>query len=169
MEARKAAEEGEFSKDLLPFSDLTALWKNKMYKDSLNFIQEKCINHPHTANYYNIFLEKSRKPWFRGIKLPRRAIVSINRIRAGRTSLASDLHLIKILESPLCKCGMSEQTVNHMFWQCGLYKEKRASLTKFLYKGKNHGPFWIEEFLSSLDPEVLTEIANFILKIDIRI
>jgi hypothetical protein len=45
-----------------------------------------------------------------------RAFVSINRMRAGHTSLKASLNRFNILSTAECECGDGLQTEGHIFW-----------------------------------------------------
>jgi hypothetical protein len=46
----------------------------------------------------------------------------------GHGNLKSYLHKFKIIESPTCPCGKAEQTVDHLSFQCELFRKERDNL-----------------------------------------
>jgi hypothetical protein len=56
----------------------------------------------------------------------RRAFVSINRMRAGHSSLKASLNRFNFVSSAECECGDGLQTEEHIFWDCKLYEEHRG-------------------------------------------
>jgi hypothetical protein len=75
--------EGRGSQLLLPVADLKTQWKEKGKEELHSF----CQNTKRDRYYRN-----GSSPWFREIKMNRRAFVSINRMRAGHTSLKASLN-----------------------------------------------------------------------------
>jgi hypothetical protein len=71
-------------------------------------------------------------PWFREIKMNRRAFVSINRMRAGHTSLKASLNRFNIVSTAECECGDELQTEEHIFCDCKLYEDHRATMMDIL-------------------------------------
>jgi hypothetical protein len=62
----------------------------------------------------------------------RRAFVSINRMRAGHTSLKGSLNRFNIVSTADCECGDGLQTEEHIFWDCKLYEDQRAAMMDIL-------------------------------------
>jgi hypothetical protein len=56
------------------------------------------------------------------------AFVSVNRMRAGHTSLKARLSRFNIVSSAECECGDGLQTEEDIFWDCKLYVEQRARM-----------------------------------------
>jgi hypothetical protein len=71
-------------------------------------------------------------PWFCEIKMNRRDFVSINRMRAGHSSLKASLNRCNIVSTAECECGDGLQRDGHIFWDCKLYKEQRATMRDIL-------------------------------------
>jgi hypothetical protein len=57
-----------------------------------------------------------------------RAFVSINRKRAGHTSLKASLNRFNIVITAECDCGDGLP----IFWDCKLYEEQRATMMDVL-------------------------------------
>jgi hypothetical protein len=64
--------------------------------------------------------------------MSQRAFVSINRMRAGHTSLKASLNRFNILSTAECECGDGLQTGEHIFWDCKLYEDQRATMMDIL-------------------------------------
>jgi hypothetical protein len=62
----------------------------------------------------------------------RRGFVSINRMRAGHTSLKASLSRFNIMSTVECECGDWQQTEGHLFWDCKLYEDQRAMMMVIL-------------------------------------
>jgi hypothetical protein len=60
----------------------------------------------------------SSSPWFRDIKMNRSVFLSINRMRAGNSSLKASLSECNIVSTAECKCGNGLQTEEHIVTKC---------------------------------------------------
>jgi hypothetical protein len=79
---------------------------------------------------YNFY--QNSKRWFYGIKMNRCAFVSVNRMRAGHTSLKASLNRFNIVSTAECECGDGLQPEEHIFWECKRYEEQRATMRDIL-------------------------------------
>jgi hypothetical protein len=48
-------------------------------------------------------------------------------MRAGHASLKASLNRFNIVSTPECECGDELQTEEHIFWDCKLYEDQRAT------------------------------------------
>jgi hypothetical protein len=73
------------------------------------------------------------------LKMYRRAFVSINRMRAGHSSLKGSLSRFDTVSTAECECGDGLQTEEHtrMFWDCKLYEDQRAIMMVILSENSN--------------------------------
>ena len=55
----------------------------------------------------------------------------------GHGNLKSYLHKFKIIESPTCPCGTTEQTIDHLLFQCELLGKERDKLILGVSKTDN--------------------------------
>jgi hypothetical protein len=78
-------------------------------------------------SYVERYYRNGSSPWLREIKLNRRVFMSINRVRAGHSSLKASLSRFNIESTAECECGDGLQTEKHIFWGCKLYKEQRVT------------------------------------------
>jgi hypothetical protein len=62
----------------------------------------------------------------------RRAFGSINRMRTGHTSLKASLNRFNFVYTAECECGDGLQTEEHIFWDCKLCDDRRATLMHIL-------------------------------------
>jgi hypothetical protein len=86
--------------------------------------------------------------WFREIKMNRRAFVPINPMRAGHTSLKAGLSRFNVSTAE-CECGDGLQTEEHVFWDCKLYEDQRATMMDILSENSNKEyPKSVTELLS---------------------
>jgi hypothetical protein len=61
-----------------------------------------------------------------------RVFVSINHMRAGHTSLKASLNRFNVESTAECECGDGLQTEEHIFWDCKLYEDQRATMMYIL-------------------------------------
>ena len=89
------------------------------------------------ANNLSTSSSKVKKIWIytstppfdlRQIKTDRPSFVSVNRMRAGHTSLKASLNRFNFVSTAECECGDGLQTEEHIFWDCKLYEYQRATL-----------------------------------------
>lgn len=165
--AKDAIKNGTDSSIPIPCLDFKAIWKEDMYH---NFFSS-CILSSQTKgrNYFEIYFNTNKKPWFYKSPLSRQGVVSIIRIRASRTAVASDLFKINITDSPACQCELYIQTVNHIMWQCHLFAAEREQMTRTLRSLDHFGPYCIEEFVFTLEKDCISAIAKFISNISLKI
>jgi hypothetical protein len=71
-------------------------------------------------------------PWFREVKMNRCAFLSLNRMRGGQSSLKASLSRFNIMSTAECECGDGQQTEKHIFWDCKLYEDQRATMMDIL-------------------------------------
>jgi hypothetical protein len=64
--------------------------------------------------------------------MSRRVFLSINRMRAGHSSLKASLNRFNIVSTAECECGDELQTEKHIFWECKLYEDRRATMMDIL-------------------------------------
>jgi hypothetical protein len=88
--------------------------------------------------YFERYYRNGSALWFLEIKMNRRAFVSINRKRAGHTSLKVSLNKFNIVPTAECECGDGLQTEEHIFWDCKLYEEQRATVNNTLRTAKRN-------------------------------
>jgi hypothetical protein len=104
-------------------------------------------------------------PWFREIKMNRRAFVSINRMRAGHTSLKASLNIFNIVSMAECECGDGLQTGD-----CKLYEDQKATIMDILYEdSKKEYPNAVTELLRLEKKRFVQGVCYFINKIPIFI
>jgi hypothetical protein len=113
-------------------ADLKAQCKKKGKEELHNFCQN--TKRDRGERYYR----SGSSPWFREIKMNRRAFVSINRLRAGHSSIKVSLSRFNILSSVECECGDGLQTEEHIFWDCKLYQDQRATMLDVLSNNNNN-------------------------------
>jgi hypothetical protein len=65
-------------------------------------------------------------------------------IVAGHGNISSYLHRFKIIDTPTCACDSSDQTTDHMLYECALINKERDGLISTVGKtdvwpiGKKH-------------------------------
>jgi hypothetical protein len=55
----------------------------------------------------------------------------------GHGNLKSYLHKFQIIESPTCPCGTTDQTIDHLLFQCDLLGKERDKLISGVLKTDN--------------------------------
>jgi hypothetical protein len=77
-----------------------------------------------------------------------RVFVSINRMRAGHSSLKAGLSRFNIVSTAECECCDGLQTEEHIFWDSKLYEGQRATMMDILSgNGKKEHPKSVTELL----------------------
>lgn len=164
--AKEAVATGIDSDLLLPPSDFSALWRDRMYCELFEWAENRGLSKG--SYFFSRFSTRCRKPWFHKFKFKRKSVVSINRLRSGHTTLAECLFNHKIIDSPLCECG-DIQSPNHIIWQCEHLNGQREKLLQTLSAQGLMGPFCIEQFLHIMNPDIIFALASFIDTIPTRI
>ena len=108
-------------------------------------------------------------PWYKRVKINRKAVVSINRIRCNHNSLNCSLNRFNIVKSDMCKCNESQDTPDHIFWQCRRFNRERRELVESLSRLKIFPPYSIALVIGTKAKKAIIAMANLINKIDIRI
>jgi hypothetical protein len=57
-------------------------------------------------------------------------------MRAGHTSLKASLNRFNIVSTVECEGGDGLQTAEHIFWDCKLYEEQRATMRDILSENR---------------------------------
>ncbi|GFR59547.1 retrovirus-related Pol polyprotein from type-1 retrotransposable element R1 [Elysia marginata] len=61
-------------------------------------------------------------------QLPRKEQCTIFRLRTGHCQLQAHQYRMGTSQTPMCECGISRQTVNHLLQDCPLYTNERGKL-----------------------------------------
>jgi GH18 family chitinase len=84
----------------------------------------------------------------KGIKMNCHAFVSIDHMRAGHSSLKASLSTFNIVSTAECKCGDGLQTEEHVFCDCKLCKDQKATMMDSLSENsKKEYPKSVTELL----------------------
>ncbi|XP_076678213.1 uncharacterized protein LOC143374168 [Andrena cerasifolii] len=125
----------------IPMEDIRTALMEKTWDKSTKDMREE--GKEKGVKYFNLRINNTgkRKPWFRKIaNIERKAITTLNRLRANHYNLAESLHRKGIIESPECECGEGIEDINHVLWKCNKYEEMRGELiTKMKSKGVKEG------------------------------
>jgi hypothetical protein len=117
-------------------------------------------------SYFERYCRNGSSPWFREIKMNRRTVVSINSMRADHSSLKASLNSFNFVSSAECECGDGLQTEEHIFWECKLYEEQRATMIDILPEnGKKEYPNSVTELLRLEEKRFVQGVCYFINKI----
>jgi hypothetical protein len=57
-------------------------------------------------------------------------------MRAGYTSLKASLKMFNIVPTSKCECGDGLQRAEHIFWDCNLYDDQRATMIYILSENR---------------------------------
>ncbi|PNF30200.1 hypothetical protein B7P43_G08428 [Cryptotermes secundus] len=167
-QAKLAIKEGRDSQLLLPVADLKTEWKMKGKEELHSFCQN--TKQERGERYFERYYRKGSTPWFSQIKMNRRAFVSINRMRAGHTSLKGSLNRFNIVPTAECECGDGLQTEEHIFWDCKQCDDQRAIMMGILSENsKKHYPKSVTELLRLEEKRFLQGVCYFINNIPIYI
>jgi hypothetical protein len=109
-EAKQTTKEGRDGQLLLPVADLKTQGKKKDKEEFHSFCQN--TKRVRGESYFERYYRPGSAPWFREIKMNRRAFVSINRMRVGHTSLKASLNRFNIVSTAECECGDGLQRGN---------------------------------------------------------
>ncbi|XP_032457267.1 uncharacterized protein LOC116418058 [Nasonia vitripennis] len=116
----------------VPYSDFKPYWKELAYENTVNYNLE--IEATKGKQYFENFYTNTKHPWFRNKNLSKKAIVTINRLRADHYSSASSLARKNIVESPACECVHNFQDADHLLWDCPRYVEQRVAMVNSFKK-----------------------------------
>jgi hypothetical protein len=168
LEAKQVTKEGRDSQLLLPVADLKTQWKKKGKEKLHNFCQN--TKRDREENYFERYYRNGSSPWFREIKMSLRVFVSINRMRAGHTTLKASLNRFNIVSTAGCECGDGLQAGEHIFWYCKPYEDQRATMMDILSENsKKEYPKSVTELLRLEEKRFLQGVCYFINNIPIFI
>ncbi|GFR58676.1 ribonuclease H1 [Elysia marginata] len=63
-------------------------------------------------------------------QLPRKEQCTFFRLRTGHCQLRAHQYRMGTSQTPMCECGTSRQTVNHLLQDCPLYTNERGKLAR---------------------------------------
>lgn len=167
--AKYAAMNGILLEYDLPYTDLVGFFKEKCLRSNNIAISNMAHEQDKGIYYYNNFFSLSAKPWFYNFHLNRRAIVTLNRLRSGHSSLLASLYRIGIVDSSLCSCGLGQENIDHILWNCSKYKDARTEFFKIFRKNKIKVPTSSKECLSVTNYNVTLYFSNFLLQTNLNI
>ena len=73
----------------VPYSDFKKIWKDNAFVNTGKINREQASFKG--AHYFNNYATDSKVPWFKGRDLSRKAVVTLNRIRANHYSAAASM------------------------------------------------------------------------------
>lgn len=164
MKAKAASYHGIEFYDKIPISDFKNLYKDSLYNNFFEWCD--CTGKEKGKVYFKEYFIKNRKTWFQDINLPRRAIVSICRLRCGHTSLNESLARFNIVPSPLCTTCEVTESPNHIFWQCLRFNAQREELINEITKRRGVLPHPIESLLVNINEGMAIILSKFITSIN---
>jgi hypothetical protein len=101
VEAKQEIKKGRYSQFLLPVADLKTQCKKRGIEELHSFCQN--TKRDGGENYFERYYRNGSSPWFREMKMNRRGFVSINRMRAGHTSLKASLTRFNLVSTAECE------------------------------------------------------------------
>lgn len=124
--AKRASNQGIDTQLKIP-SDLNLHWKNYLFSEFNNW----CVQSSYSKDtlYFELYFQIKKRPWFWYYNIPRKAVVCINRIRSGHTSLRESLYKFNIVDDPFCPDCESIENINHILWQCPRFETQSSILT----------------------------------------
>jgi hypothetical protein len=146
LEAKQSIKEGRESQLLLLVTDLKTQWKKKRREELHSFCRNTIRDRG--ESYFERYYRNGSSPWFCEMKMNRFAFVSINHMRAGHSSLKASLSKFNIVSTAECECGDGLQMEEHIFWDCKLYEDQRATMMDILSENsKKEYPKSVTELL----------------------
>ena len=120
--------------------------------------------------YFELYDTKKRLPWFQNLShKSREFIVTINRCRSNHYHLAQSLFRINVVDSPLCKCNLHEENLNHVLWQCSLYNPQRNKLLVSLRRIGLSPPLNVESIVAIPNIKACEAMFQFFNECSLRI
>lgn len=153
----------------LPSTDLIQGYKDKIYRNNNNTIMRAASEIGKGTFFMNNYLTSSHRPWFYDFNIPRREIVTINRLRSGHSSLKNSLHKLGIVDNDICDCGSSSENIEHITFHCNQYSNARNMLFLNIRKRKLPIPNSIETILVLRNKDLLKCFLQFIANIGLQI
>jgi hypothetical protein len=95
----------------LQVADLKAQWEKKATRILTVFVKTPKRNRG--ESYFERYYRNGLSPWFREIKMNRRAFMSANRMRAGHINLKASLNRFSIVSTAERECGDGLQAEEH--------------------------------------------------------
>lgn len=157
---------------LLPPQDLYIGITRQMWEKADNHWKDRakpCYPEPTGIKYFESFYSQKRKPWFTGYNIPRLVTSWVCRARSNHNNLRESLFKINIVENPTCSCGVMEENLNHILWQCPLLERHRPELINGLKQQGWQPPSCIETFLAEPHLKEVKIVTRFLQHCDISI
>ena len=158
--AKGATTSQHFDIHQIPYTDFYAQIKASAKLETVRLLREQSVQ---TGTlYFKYFYTDLQIPWFAHKNLPRKLIVTVNRIRSNHYNLASSLARVKIINSAECNCGSENEDINHVLWQCPLYENHRKRLLIKLRKLDQYLPLNIESIVAKPNINICKCILEFL-------
>jgi hypothetical protein len=117
-------------------------------------------------SYFERYCSNRSSPWFHEIKISRCDFVSINCMRAGYSNLQANLSRFNIVSMAECEYGDRLQMEGHVFWDCKLYEDQRATMMDILSENsKKEYPKSVTELLRLEEKRFVQGVCYYINKI----
>jgi ribonuclease HI len=103
---------------ILPESDTLRILSEDAIRQWTIAWKETCIN---KGSYYASIQDHiPANPWFKKKNMNRSLVSTICRMRFGHHRLDSHLYKLGLVYSPICECGLDDETLNHVLFACPL-------------------------------------------------
>lgn len=123
-----------------------------------------------TSRYGRLQPSIPRQFWHKNLKIPRKYVATIIRLRFGHASYPAHLYKINILPSQQCElCGITSD-LDHIFFECRLYKNASNKLIKNIISGCNIlPPFNLLNLLSIGSKKLYECIIGFLVETNLKL
>jgi len=161
--AKSAGRDGICVNNLVSFKEIICFLRDKYKAINSLFIDK--VNQGTGSYYMNHFREINVK-FVENLVYKRRGFTTLLRILTGYVNTFNRLFRMDLVKSPICKCGLSSQDLNHLFWACPILDNQRTKLLWSLKIYKLQSPFSVEYLLGNINKRIASIICNFILEIE---
>jgi hypothetical protein len=118
-----------------------------------------------TGSFYkDVQLKIVSNPWYKDISVLKVDVSLISRMRMGHCLTLSHLARIGIVQSPLCPCGLGEETLDHIFFEC--LKYDREDLLRSIMSECTTFPINMKYLLGTRSRKVYAALVGFLKGID---
>jgi hypothetical protein len=138
-------------------ADLTAQWIKKGKEELHSFCHN--TKWDRRESYFERYYRNGLRQWFHDIKMNCRVFVPKIHTRAGHSSLKASLSRFNIVSTTECECGDRLQMEKHIFWDCKLYGDERATMMDILSENsKKEHPKSVTELLRLQEKRFVQDI-----------
>jgi hypothetical protein len=130
-----------------------------------NSLQKRKATWDRGESYCERYYRNGSSPWSRETKMNCHAFVSINCMRADHSSVKARLSRFNIVFTAESEHGDGLQMEEHIFWDCILYEDQRATMMDILFESsKKEYPKSVTELLRLDEKRFVQGVCYFITK-----